>query len=198
MSEWWTYRPSDFLMFSARTYARLLERYNLEAWPMHVAWIALGSGLIVLASRGARESSRWVAFSLAFTWLWLAGAFYWQRYSEINTAWAWFAGACAVQAFVLVLAGISGSLSAPVPGVIARSTGFALAFAGILFYPLLAAASGRSWQQAEVFGMVPEPTALATLGLLLATPQRYRTEMMPIPLLTLVVGAMTWWLLFYG
>ena len=31
MSEWWTYRLSDFLMFSPRTYHRLFELHNAEA-----------------------------------------------------------------------------------------------------------------------------------------------------------------------
>ena len=33
MSEWWTYRPSDFLLFAPRTYYRLFELYNAEIWP---------------------------------------------------------------------------------------------------------------------------------------------------------------------
>ena len=37
MSEWWTYRPSDFLLFAPRTYYRLIELYNVEWWPLHLA-----------------------------------------------------------------------------------------------------------------------------------------------------------------
>ena len=33
MSEWWTYRPSDFLMFAPRTYWRLFELHNEAWWP---------------------------------------------------------------------------------------------------------------------------------------------------------------------
>ena len=45
MSEWWTYRPSDFLLFSPRTYYRLFELYNAEVWPGHVLALALGLAL---------------------------------------------------------------------------------------------------------------------------------------------------------
>ena len=31
MSEWWSYRPSDFLMFSPTAYWRLVQRYNIGA-----------------------------------------------------------------------------------------------------------------------------------------------------------------------
>ena len=47
MSEWWTYRPSDFLLFSPRTYHRLFELYNREIWPAQLA--SLGRGLAMLA-----------------------------------------------------------------------------------------------------------------------------------------------------
>ena len=36
MSEWWTYRPSDLLMFAPRTYWRLFELHNESLWPMQV------------------------------------------------------------------------------------------------------------------------------------------------------------------
>ena len=43
---------------------------------------------------------------------------------------------------------------------------------------------------------MPEPTALATLGLLLATDLRYRAWLLPIPVLSLVLGLGTSWLLY--
>ena len=46
MSEWWTYRLSDFLMFSPRTYYRLFELYNAEVWPGH--WVGLSVGATAL------------------------------------------------------------------------------------------------------------------------------------------------------
>ena len=33
MSEWLSYRPSDFLMFAPRTYWRLFELHNGAWWP---------------------------------------------------------------------------------------------------------------------------------------------------------------------
>ena len=42
MSEWWTYRLSDFLMFSPRTYHRLFELTNAEIWPLQIVTLAAG------------------------------------------------------------------------------------------------------------------------------------------------------------
>jgi hypothetical protein len=53
---------------------------------------------------------------------------------------------------------------------------------------------GRPWNQAEVFGMMPDPTALGTLGfaLLLSTPRR-RWLLVVIPLLWCAISGATLW-----
>ena len=48
MSEWWTYRPSDFLLFAPRTYYRLFELYNSDIWPVHVVALLAGVTILVL------------------------------------------------------------------------------------------------------------------------------------------------------
>ena len=41
MSEWWTYTPADFLLFSPRVYYRLFELYNRSFWPVAIVTLAL-------------------------------------------------------------------------------------------------------------------------------------------------------------
>ena len=69
MTEWWTYRPSDFLLFSPRTYSRLFELYNAEVWPAHL--LALGLGLALWLAFWQRRA--WAAHAgcvlLAAAWL---------------------------------------------------------------------------------------------------------------------------------
>ena len=48
MSEWWTYRLSDLLLFSPQTYYRLFELYNAAIWPAQVLAIALGLAVVAL------------------------------------------------------------------------------------------------------------------------------------------------------
>ena len=71
-----------------------------------------------------------------------------------------------------------------------------LSAAGLL-YPLLGLAFGRPWVQTEVPGMVPEPTALFTLGLLVLCGQPStltgRALVFYIPVLCLLLGAATGW-----
>jgi hypothetical protein len=48
MSEWWTYRLTSFLLFSPRTYYRLIELYNESIWPAQLAAAACGLTIAVL------------------------------------------------------------------------------------------------------------------------------------------------------
>ena len=62
MSEWWTYAPSDFLMFSPRVYYRLFEFYNRSFWPVAVVSLSLGIGMFLLLLRPTRVGHRIIPF----------------------------------------------------------------------------------------------------------------------------------------
>jgi len=165
MSEWWTYSLSDFLMFSSRSYYRLIESYNAAIWPAHL--LALVAGVIVIGAiaRPRQHLQRSAALVLAAAWGWVAWAYHLGRYAEINTAAPYFAAAFAVQALLLCWLALKPGNAVPAPQPVA----LALASLAIFAYPLLALArDGGPWRQAEVFGIVPDPTVVATLGVLLA------------------------------
>ncbi len=168
MSEWWTYRLSDFLLFSPRTYYRLFELYNTEVWPLHLAALAIGLALAFLSVRRDTWAARAAWGLLAACWLWVGWAFQLQRFASINWAATWFAGAFAAEGLLLMLCvvlprqrqfGAAGKLRA--------SVGWGLLVFGLAVQPWVGVLLGRPLSQAEVFGLAPDPTVLATLGLLL-------------------------------
>jgi len=165
MSEWWTYSLSDFLMFSSRSYYRLIESYNAAIWPAH--FLALVAGVIVLGAiaRPRQQMQRVAALVLAAAWGWVAWAYQLERYAEINTAAPYFAAAFAVQALLLCGLAYRPRNTAPAPQRVALG----MIALPIFAYPLLALVrDGGTWRQAEVFGIAPDPTVVATLGVLLA------------------------------
>ena len=165
MSEWWTYSLSDFLMFSSRSYYRLIESYNAAIWPAHLLALVAGLVVIVAIGRPRQHLQRSAALVLAAAWSWVEWAYQLERYAEINTAAPYFAGAFAVQALLLCWLAYRPGNAAPAPQPLALG----LSGLAILAYPLLALArDGGQWRQAEVFGIVPDPTVVATLGILLA------------------------------
>ncbi len=193
MSEWSTYSLSDFLMFSAKTYYRMFELYNQAIWPAQLLALIAGLATLFCVARGGVPAGRPAAALLAACWLWVGWAFHWQRYAAINSAGTYFAIAFALQALLLLWFGsvrvrfalthVRGAIRRPALGVVA------FAFVG---YPMLVAIGGRSWKQMELFGVAPDPTALATLGLLaLARPGHWL--LWPIPLLWCAVTGATLW-----
>lgn len=193
--EWWTYGLSDFLMFSPQAWWRLVVRHNEAGWPWQLVAQAAAFALPWLLARGDARAARLALLLQALAWGWVAWAFHWQRYAEIFLAAPWLAAAFTVQAVLLL--GTAALGIAPGRGGAARTSGLVLLAAAAL-YPLLSPLTGHAWSEAEVFGFMPEPTALAALGTALALgPHRIALRLLLalIPLLSLALGAATRWLL---
>jgi Family of unknown function (DUF6064) len=197
LSEWWSYRPADFLMFAPRIYWRLFESLNAAFWPAQLALLAAAlRWLWCSARRDADAAPRAAALALALCWLCVAWAFLWQRYAPINWAAQAFAAAFVLQAMGLLV--LAGRVAAPLPAPPwRRRIGLLLLLWSLLGHPLLAWLDGRPWQQAEVFGLAPDPTALGTLGWLLmhrgdgAGPRALRRGLWTVPLLWCGISAAT-------
>lgn len=182
MSEWATYTLSDLLMFSARTYYRLIELYNLAVWPMHLLAITAGIAIVLCALRD--DGGRIAAVVLGLCWMWVAWEFHAGRYATINSAALYFAAGFAIQGVLLIFAGRLRAIRNPV--------GVGLLLLALFGYPLLAIFGGRPWQQGEVFGIAPDPTAAVTLILLALSP-RAHWALWPVPLLWSAISGATLW-----
>lgn len=181
MSEWWTYRLSDLLMFSARTYQRLFELYNLAIWPAQLVALLAGLALVGSLAIGGRAASRLAALLLGVAWLWIAWGFHLRHYATINTAAPWFAAAFALQGLMLFwLAAKPTPRLARFDGDPVSSLGLATVALAVLAYPALPLLQGRSLSHAEVFGVAPDPTAVATLGVLFLTCARWPLWLIPL------------------
>jgi hypothetical protein len=187
MSEWWTYRPEDFLLFSPRVYWRMFELYNSALWPLHVLTLAAGLIIIMLVAWQPRTSARWLALMLAIPWMF----FLWNRYATINWAAAYVAPAFAVEAMLFLISGpLLDGLAFDRRGL-ARWTGYLILAFALAGQPLLAPLQGRGWASSEVFGMAPDPTAIATLGLLLLARGKLLPLLLPIPVLWCLLSGIT-------
>ena len=195
MSDWLTYAPQDFLLFSPRVYYRVIELHNEALWPLQLAAVALGLLVLFAALRGGPAASR-VAFAiLGALWGWVAWSYLWERYASINWAVAYAAPLFAAQGLALLWCGtIREKLRlAPVTGLVPAATAVLLVTA-VIGYPLIAPLMGRPWTAAETFGIFPEPTALATLAVLAGVP-RGGALLMIIPLFWCAATSEILWLL---
>ncbi len=191
MSEWWTYRPEDFLLFSPRVYWRLFELHNAALWPAQAAAVALLAVLVWLAAVQRPVHTRLVAAGLAIAWAFTGWPFVWTRYATINWAAEYLAPLFAIEALLLVLAAGFGGLRAGRAGKASVASWILIAIAAAM--PLASPAFGRGWASAEVFAIAPDPTAIATLGLLLTLRGPMVWALVPIPLLWCALSALTLW-----
>jgi hypothetical protein len=74
-----------------------------------------------------------------------------------------------------------------------QRAGLGLFLFALLLFPLIGPLLGRNWTQAELFGMAPDPTALATLGVLLAINLRHAGWLFPVPVAWCLVSGATLW-----
>jgi hypothetical protein len=189
-SEWWTYSLSDLLLFSPRTYYRLFELYNEAVWPMQVAAAAIGLVILALLLLRPPVAGRTIALLLAACWAWIAWAYLGRSYATINWAAVYFAYGFVLQALLLVLGGAAGLVKFTKPESRLAPAGLGLFVFALLIQPLIGPLLGRSWSEIELFGLAPDPTVVATLGVLLAA-DRIRFVLMIVPLLWCAIGGAT-------
>ena len=137
-----------------------------------------------------RPSGRWLGPVLGVAWLWTGWQFVALRYGTVNwvtptLAWGFYAEAALLAGF-----GLSGRI---VFMQRERGAWFGIGlFAAALVWPVLAPLDGRPWREAEVLALAPDPTAIATLGLLaLAKRSRWTGLLCVAPVLWLALSTLT-------
>jgi len=193
MDEWWSYSPRNLLMFSARTYYRLFELHNRALWPAHLAALAAGIAILLLVRRRGVRPGPLAAALVVAAWLGVAWSYLEVRFATIHTGGRTMAIAFAVQAALLAVIGVAWNRSrlAPPAGAVRRA-GLGILTYAVLIQPFVGRLLGRPWAQAEVFGLAPDPTVAATVGLLLLAP-RAAWFLWPIPLAWSLFSGMTLW-----
>ncbi len=172
MSEWWSYEPQDFLLFAPRTYWRLFQLENAEFWPLPLVTLALGAAILVLLVRPRPWSGRLIAAVMAAAWAWVGWSFVGTRYAAINWAADYAVPFFAAQALLLLwLGAVRDRLRVAATPDPAALPGLGLYAYALALHPLLAPLSGRPLAQAEIIGIAPDPTAIATLGLAAMLPR---------------------------
>ena len=197
-TDWLSYRPSDFLMFAPRIYWRLFESLNLALWPLHAGIVLAGVAWLGWVGRAGgvpgRAAARAALAALALGWALTAWAFLWLRLAPIHWLAAYIAPLFLLQAGALLALALHGAVQGH-SDRLRRAAGLALLLWALLLHPLLAGLAGRPWMQAEFVGLAADPTAIATLGLLLLLrgPRRPMRALWTLPLTWGMLSAATLW-----
>lgn len=192
---WASYALSDFLMFSAASYFRRYELANAELWPAQMPMAVAAAAALWLRYRRLPRAELWIALLLASAWALVAGGFLHRHYAQINLAADWFALVFLLQAAMLIAGGVYAAWRQPAfdPGAPrAWHPGMLLFAYAMLVHPLIGVLAGRSWQGVELFGVAPDATALATLGILLLGLRAAYWPLLIVPLVWCGASALTY------
>jgi hypothetical protein len=173
MSAWLSYSLEDFLLFSPRVYWRMFELHNRTVWPGQGVALLFGLAVLALLLRPRPWSDWLIAAGLGLAWAWVAWSFLWLRYATINWAIAYVAPLFVLEAVMLMLA--KGTADRPLFNIdrsVAAGIGLTFYLYALVLHPLVPLIEGRTLRSAEVFAIAPDPTAIATLGLLTLAPVR--------------------------
>jgi hypothetical protein len=162
MGEWWTYTPSDFLLFSRAVYERQFALLNLAVWPGQALTMGAAAIVVVLQSMGGRRAATAAGLLAALLWLSVTWFYFIDRHAQINFIAPAMAAGFVIQAVALAAVAVF----APHRLEGARPAGAALAALALFAFPLLALLQGRAFIEAEIAGLAPDPTAAFTLGML--------------------------------
>ena len=180
----------DLLLFEPRVYWRLFALENESVWPAQPVVLAAIVLLALCFVWRRRHAGRWLGPVLGVVWLWTGWQFVALRYGTVNwlaptLAWGFYA-----ESALLAGLGLAGRIVFTQRGRGAWS-GLGL-FAAALVWPVLAPLDGRPWREAEVLALAPDPTAIATLGLLaLAARSRWTALLCIAPVLWLALSTLT-------
>ena len=107
------------------------------------------------------------------------------HYAAINWAAIYFVPVFVGEGLlVLWLGTVRGRLAFAAERGVAGVIGIALYVYALALHPLIALVAGRPLQAAEVVGIAPDPTAIATLGLLSLAPRR--AGILPLTILPII------------
>ncbi len=175
--------------FSVAEFLDVFARLNLAWWPAHVAAYALGAATLALALRGGARASRAVLAALAGAWAFVGAVYHLAYFSPINPVAKAFGAAFLLEAALLALAALRGTVAFRRATTLRAGVGLAIVAYALVVYPLLGAAGGHAWPRAATFGLTPCPTTIFTFGVLLLADGRVPPSLLVIPFLWSLVGA---------
>lgn len=192
MSEWWSYRLSDFQMYAPLSFERMLEAYNTWLFPGQAIALAVGVGLVWVVWRGQECEWRAALMLLGVSWFWIAWAFFHVRLATIDLAGPYYAYGFALEGMLLLWAGWKFRSKDPFEPR-SRLFNTIVISVAVLLLPLLAPLLGGSWKAIALFGLTPDATALATLGMvvMMTGARRWITAIVPV-LWCVISGALLW------
>ena len=159
-------------------YFVLLSAYSGEFWPVQLFFILICLWLVRFVY--VSESARLLGFILALFHIWLGSVFFAMQMSQISAISYVFAGLFIFQGLLWWTVLKDAALQEPGSHIYSK-IGFAIYVCCVVLPPAIAPFSNKFWWQVPLVGMMPTPTAIASLGLMFLCDTSRRWMLMLIP-----------------
>jgi hypothetical protein len=177
------------LPFTFEEFLEMLARFNTDWWPVHLIMYALAVTAIYFAIRKTRWSAKVVTGILVFFWIWVGTLFNLLYFSRLFPMAYLFVVMFILEGIILASAGLFGNrLTFRVKADLFGLIGAILIIYALIGYPLIANFTGRGYPHLLLAGMMPCPTAIFTLGLLLWTEKPIPKIVPVIPVVYALTG----------
>jgi Family of unknown function (DUF6064) len=168
---------------------QMIAGYNATYWPLQIVAFVLGVAVVGLAAWHPRGSGGAISAILAGFWVWVGVVFnvtYFARVSRMAVA---LAVLFVIEAVILIWSdAVSRRLGFRIRADAYGVVGGVLVFYAMVGYLGLEYLLGRVYPRSLPFGMVPCPTAIFTLGVLLWSRPRLPRSVLVIPTVYALTG----------
>ena len=183
------------LPFTADILFSSIAQYNRALWPLPPMALLLGLAAVLLTVRPVRDGNRLIGAYLAAAWLWIGIGYHLLHFARLDFAAPLYGALFVLEGLLFLWIAIRGRLAFRFRGGTVGWAGLALAMLA-LAWPLVDRLAGLGWQAERVVGLVPAPTTILTLALLLLVAGRTPWYLAIVPLLWTVVAGATAWVLW--
>lgn len=166
-------------------------KYNVAIWPMQVVAYVLGGVALFFALKRTGYSSGIIAGILSFLCLWIAIV---PSLIDPPRAFSLLDGFCIlsliIQGLMFLAEALKPRMSFGFQRDVYSTVGLLFIVYAMVGYPVFGYLLGHRYPQSPPFGLVPCPTLVFTIGLLLLTDQKVPKRFLVVPIVWGVIGAL--------
>lgn len=174
--------------FTTLEFFEIIEKYNLEVFPVQLILILLGVLSVVLLHSENASKNKFIGGFLGVLWIWTGLFYHLMFFTEINNAAYVFGGLFVLQGlFFLFETFYSKKLEFKFSGKIMDYIAYFFLIFGLLIYPILLFFLENSLETTITLGL-PCPSTILTFGFLMLASSKLRKYLLIIPALWTIVG----------
>lgn len=177
-------------LFNLEEFLNVLGSYNLKIWPLQIIAFLFGLVAVVFAFRETKSSSKVILAILSLLWLWNGAVFCLLFWTSIYKLAYIFAALLVIQGVLLIVAFFRSDIVINFRPGWMSAIGIILIIYSMAGYQVFGYFLGHIYPNFFPFGLVPCPTTIFTIGLLMMTYGKIPRYYLIIPIIVSTGGFM--------